>query len=95
MVNFKKFKTYYFLICYDISDNKRLRNIAKLLEQDAVRIQKSVFFYIQSIPNEMKFLVSKINDIITHEDDVRIYKIDINSSLQLNNAINLKKPFII
>ena len=34
---------YNYLIIYDISDEKRLRRIAKLMESYGVRVQKSVF----------------------------------------------------
>ena len=88
-------KIYNFLICYDISDDKRLKKVAKILEQNAIRIQKSIFFYHFGLNNELKTIIKSINDIITDDDDVRIYKIDINNSLSINSAINLKKPNII
>lgn len=89
-------KTYNFLICYDISDDKRLRKVAKILEQDAIRIQKSVFFY-QTIANDsIKDIIKNLNEIISDdEDDVRIYKIDIQSALSINSAIDLKIPNLI
>ena len=88
-------KIYNFLICYDISDDKRLRKVAKILEQNSIRIQKSIFFYQVGLNNELKSIIKSINDIISDDDDVRIYKIDINNSLSINSAINLKKPNII
>ena len=88
-------KIYNYLICYDISDDKRLRKTAKILEQSSIRIQKSIYFYQTGLKNELKVLIESINTIISDEDDVRIYKIDINSSLSINNAIDLKKPYII
>jgi len=89
-------KIYNYLICYDISDAKRLRKVAKILEQTSIRIQKSVFFYQIGLKNELKQLVDELNNEISNEDDdVRIYKIDINSSLSINSAVDLKKPNLI
>lgn len=34
-----------FIVAYDICDPRRLRRVAKLLEQIAVRVQKSVFIF--------------------------------------------------
>ena len=39
-------KRFDFLVCYDIADAKRLRKVAKLLEKEAIRIQKSQFFML-------------------------------------------------
>ena len=36
-------KTYNFVISYDISDDKRLRKAAKILEKEAMRFQYSVY----------------------------------------------------
>ena len=88
-------KIFNYIICYDISDEKRLRATAKILEQASIRIQKSIYFFQTGFKNELEELVFNINKIITDEDDVRIYKIDINSSLSINSAIDLKKPNII
>jgi len=85
----------YFLIAYDISDKKRLSKVAKILEQKAMRIQKSLYFYQTNNSDKLKNLVKIINENISNEDDVRIYKIDINSSLAINSAINLKTSNII
>lgn len=88
-------KTYNYLVCYDISDDKRLRKVARILEQSAIRIQKSIFLYQIGLSYNLNELVSSLLEQITNEDDVRIYKIDINTSLSINSAIDLKKPNII
>jgi len=88
-------KIYNYLICYDISDDKRLRKTAKLLEQYSQRIQKSIYFYQTGLNHKLKQLIKSIDEIITDHDDVRVYKIDINSSLSINSAVDLKTPNII
>lgn len=85
-----------FLICYDISDEKRLRKIAKILEKVSIRIQKSVFFYKSASKKSLKNLLVDLNNLIDQEDDdVRIYQIDIYKSMHFNNGISLVKPNIL
>lgn len=89
-------KRFDFLVCYDIADTKRLRRVAKCLESVAMRIQKSIFYYMGASAGDITSLVKILNEIIDKkEDDIRIYKIDIHSSINLKSAINLKKPNII
>jgi len=85
-----------FLVCYDISDKKRLAKIARLLSKIAIRIQKSIFLYLDCNKIEISKLVDELNLIINDkEDDIRIYRIDINQSINLNSGIDLKNPNII
>ena len=85
-----------FLICYDIADTKRLAKIAKNLEKVSIRIQKSIFYYMGATAKDIEQIVSIIEDIINKdEDDVRVYKVDKNLSINLKHGIDLKKPNII
>ena len=85
-----------FIICYDIADPKRLRKIAKKLENTAIRIQYSIFLYIDATQQEIYELIENIKETIKdEEDDVRIYHIDINRSLCIHTALNLKSPTIV
>jgi len=89
-------KRFNFLICYDISNTKRLRKVAKALESVSIRIQKSIFYYMDASSEDMKDIVTKLKNLIDNdEDDIRIYKVDKYSSLNLKSAINLIKPNII
>ncbi len=89
----KKFNA---LICYDIADKKRLAKVARNLEKVSIRIQKSIFYYIDATVNDIQEIVKILVDIIDDEkDDIRIYKVDKNSSINLKSGINLKKPNII
>lgn len=62
-----------YLICYDISDPKRLTRVFRLLRQYAVSLQYSVFLFkgddrqLDKIMLELAFLIDK------NEDDVRAY----------------------
>jgi len=89
----KKFNA---LICYDIADPKRLAKVARSLEKIAIRIQKSIFYYMEASTDDIKNIVRILENIIDDEkDDIRIYKVDKNSSINLNGAIDLKKPNLI
>ena len=84
------------LICYDIADKKRLSKVAKSLEKVSIRIQKSIFYYIEATTQDIKEIVEILENTIDKEDDdVRIYKVDKNSSINLMRGINLKRPNII
>lgn len=92
----KSMQKFDFLVCYDVSDKKRLRKIAKFLEKVSIRIQKSIFFYSNASKNDIKILVRKLDEFLNkNEDDIRIYQIDIHKSININSAISLKKPNII
>jgi len=81
-----------YIICYDISDSKRLRKLAKNLEKFAMRIQFSVFF-APSVSQEMLFdIIESINEVIDiDEDDVRIYTV-LDPGFKLGQAIDLHDP---
>lgn len=57
-------KRFNFLICYDISDIKRLRKIAKLLESLTIRIQYSIYYYMDVSAVEMKDVIKELNDLM-------------------------------
>ena len=84
-----------FLICYDISDKKRLSKIAKITEANAMRIQRSIYFYENISKRELDILIDEILKILDKKcDDFRIYTIK-DRGLNLGNAINLHNPLII
>lgn len=89
-------KRFNFLICYDISNEKRLHKIAKILEKVSIRIQKSIFFYCNASKEDIKFLVEDLNKVINKKyDDIRIYKIDVENSMHINSGVDLKNPNIL
>ena len=85
-------KTYNFVISYDIRDIKRLRRVAKILEQEAMRFQYSIFIYYDATYFQLKKLLEKLVDEINeNEDDLRVYRIN-SFGLALGSAINLSNP---
>jgi len=84
-----------FIISYDISNKRRLSKIAKILEQNSMRIQRSVYLYERVSKKELDILIQKILDILDEEfDDLRIYTIK-NRGISLGNAIDLNNPLIL
>lgn len=58
----------HFLITYDIADSKRLRNVAKWIENFAYRVQLSVF-EAELDEKSLEKLVRGLNKIIDDMDD--------------------------
>ncbi len=84
-----------YLICYDISDQKRLKKVAKFLEKELVRVQYSIFIAKNFKKEQIYEIADKLNEIIDpKEDDVRIYKIK-NSGISMGIAFDLDEIFII
>ena len=89
-------KRFNFLICYDIANKKRLSKVAKSLEKEAIRIQNSLFYYMDGSLDDIKEIVKTLEEIIDlQEDDIRIYKVDKYSSIHLKSGVNLQKPNLI
>ena len=83
-----------FLICYDIADEKRVGKIGKLVEKNALRIQRSVYFYEKVSKEELRLLIEKVLIILDEEaDDLRVYTIK-NNGIALGEAIDLDNPLI-
>jgi len=83
-----------FLICYDIADKKRVGKIGKLVERNALRIQRSVYFYEQVSKEELTLLIEKILILLDKEtDDLRVYTIR-NKGISLGEAVDLENPLI-
>ena len=83
------------LICYDIADARRLRQLAKELDKTAIRIQYSVFFMPSASQEELFDIMETVDEIIDHvEDDVRIYTV-LGVDIRLGQAIDLSDPAIV
>jgi len=84
-----------YLICYDISDNKRLRKVAKFLEKECIRVQYSIFIAKNITKEQIYVIADSLNELIKpKEDDVRIYKIK-DYGINMGIAFDLNEIFII
>jgi len=83
-----------YIITYDISDEKRLAKIAKTIEKQAFRVQRSVYLYPDSTTKELSNLVQNVVHLIHQDrDDVRVYKL-LKGNIPLGKAIDLDNPDI-
>lgn len=83
-----------FVIAFDITDNKRLKNVSKKLEQQAFRIQLSVF-YIKCDLKTVKSIIKAIIELIDiDEDDFRVYRVDLKKSIFLRSSQNVRELVI-
>lgn len=81
------------VVTYDISDEKRLDKISKIMNNYGFRVQKSVFeCYLTK--EQLKNLKNKINSVINLEEDkVRFYlvcKNDINHLIHIGKSVIYK-----
>ena len=64
-----------YMFCYDISDERRLRKVAKMLEKYGLRIQKSFFQADLSLEIKDKIKIDVLKIIDKKEDSFFIYPI--------------------
>ncbi|MGQ9723655.1 MAG: CRISPR-associated endonuclease Cas2 [Candidatus Jordarchaeum sp.] len=57
-----------YMVCYDITDTKRLRNTAKVLESYGIRVQKS-FFQCKIEKNKLEELINRLLQVINIKKD--------------------------
>lgn len=62
------------VVAYDIADNRRRRKAAKILEDEMVRVQESVFEARLTRTATTK-LLARLNKILGNEDSLRVYAI--------------------
>jgi CRISPR-associated protein Cas2 len=84
-----------YLICYDITNPKRLAKLSKYVEKNAFRIQKSIYLLPHATKEELQNIKEQIEERIEkEEDDVRIYTIK-SSGFRAGIAVDLDNPFIV
>ena len=83
-----------YLICYDISDKKRVAKIAKKIEKKAFRIQKSIYLFDNATKDELSELLDEVLKIFNKkQDDLRVYIIK-DKGVKLGSAVDLDDPLI-
>lgn len=63
------------MICYDISNPKRLKKTAKILEQHGIRIQKSFFQCEMTEKQKQQLIQLLLGQIDTQQDRLSVYPI--------------------
>ena len=63
----------FYLVCYDIVDDRRRNKVAHLLEGYGLRVQKSVFESVLT-PDQYQMLQKKLSRYLdSNEDQIRFY----------------------
>jgi CRISPR-associated protein Cas2 len=63
----------FYLVCYDIVNNRRRTKVSNLLQGYGLRVQKSVFECVLS-PDQYKTLQKRLHKLIREqEDQIRFY----------------------
>lgn len=62
------------VFCYDISSDRRRRRVARILEEEASRVQYSVF-EARLTASKVKLLEARIEAILDENDSLRVYSI--------------------
>lgn len=70
----------FYLVSYDIKDEKRLRNVHRIMREFGVRLHYSVFRCDLTKQGKM-ILISKLEEVINHDAD-RIMIVDLGPSRQ-------------
>jgi CRISPR-associated protein Cas2 len=82
-------ETKQYLICYDISNNKRRTKLSDLLSGYGIRVNYSVFeLSISAI--KFKQLLSQIKQIAKKQDNIRFYMLN-KESIKKSFILNSKK----
>jgi len=65
------------IISYDIRDERRIRKVAKYLEGVSVRVQYSVFLFVDVDKKRLKKIIREVLRMIESEDSIKVYKLDL------------------
>jgi len=77
-----------YLICYDITNQKRLLKIRKLLFPIAIGGQKSALVVLLS-KKELNKIIKKIKKLIKKEDKINIIEIS-SKTIYISNTLDIK-----
>lgn len=65
----------YYVICYDVTEDRIRAKVSKLLEGHGLRVQKSVFECSDLTERQLLRLMDKLDRLIDHTtDNVRLYR---------------------
>ncbi|NLV43594.1 MAG: CRISPR-associated endonuclease Cas2 [Candidatus Hydrogenedentes bacterium] len=82
-----------YLVTYDVSDDKRLRQVFKKMNGYGEHLQYSVF-QCELSDKERAQMIAELNEIIHHrEDQVLLFSLGAAESYNANATIALGKPY--
>ena len=86
----------FYLIVYDIPDDKRRLQIDKVLSAYGVRVNLSVFELILKNDTEYKKMVLTLKEMMKYADDsVRIYPLDKITVVKSEELGKRRQPFVL
>ena len=65
-----------FIIAYDISDNKRLQRLQRLVSNEFLQLQYSVYYGSMTCKGMDAFIIAMQKIIHPKDDDLRIYEVE-------------------
>jgi len=65
-----------FIIAYDISDNKRLQRLQRLVSNQFLQLQYSIYYGMMTRKRMDAFIVTMQQIIHPTDDDLRIYEVE-------------------
>ncbi len=80
----------YFIVCYDISNNKRRYRVQKLLKYYGIRVQRSVFEIYIRTENDLKKLQKDLKKLMKTDDSIRFYHFP-ETARQRSKSLDNKK----
>ena len=80
-----------YLICYDIKDPHRLKNVHKCVLKYAMSVQYSVYYGVLSIRDKRALIDQLMTLIDPSKDDVRIYQVGkIEDALKIGGNLTMQ-----
>lgn len=64
----------WYMVAYDIRDQKRLQRVHRYLQQEGIRFQYSLYL-ISNEGNRLKRIKRELQQLISKQDDIRFYPI--------------------
>lgn len=80
----------YFIVCYDISNNKRRYRVNKQLQYYGTRVQRSVFEIYLRREKELKKLQKNLKKLMKGTDSIRFYHFP-ETARQRSKSLDNKK----
>lgn len=81
-----------YLVCYDITHNRRRSKVAHLLEGYGIRVQKSVFECILEKPQYVLLMRKLEKYLKAEEDQVRFYPMTVHTRRKVL-IVGLQPPY--
>jgi len=84
----------WYMVVYDIADPKRLRKVHRIMKNESLPVQQSVFFY-RGTEKVVNILLDKISSVMSlKEDDLRAYPVSHPKNVWTTGGILESVPLV-